>query len=89
MSYMSTIKRSRSWGSLAEALRRKIAESGLAFIEMERRTGGVVKRQTVMAFSRGEQESMRLDKADLLAGLFGLRVVEAPPDRKSRHARNH
>ena len=74
--YMNTTKHRKSWGSLAEALRQKIAESGLPFIELERRTGGVVLRQTLMPFVRGEQAGMQLTKADVLMKLFGLRVIE-------------
>jgi len=69
---------------MTEALRQKIAESGLPFIEMERRTGGVVKRQTIAWFVRGEQEALRLNKADALMRLFGLRVVDAKRMAKRR-----
>ncbi len=74
---------------MTAALRQKIAESGLAFIELERLTDGAVKRQTFAWFVREEQESLRLDKADLLVKLFGLRVVEGPPPRRKKRTTRH
>ena len=62
----------------SEALRKAIAESGLAHIAIERETG--VKRQSIMWFMRGER-SLRLDIADRLAAYFGLTVK---PKRKGR-----
>jgi plasmid maintenance system antidote protein VapI len=61
-----------------DALRKAIAESGLAHIAIERETG--VKRQSIMRFMRGER-SLRLDMADRLAAFFGLTVK---PQRKGR-----
>ena len=61
-----------------DALRKAIAESGMAQIAIERATG--VKRQCVMLFMRGER-SLRLDIADRLAAYFGLTVK---PQRKGR-----
>jgi plasmid maintenance system antidote protein VapI len=54
-----------------DALRKAIAESGMAHIALERETG--VKRQSIMKFMRGET-SLRLDIADRLAAFFGLTV---------------
>ena len=54
-----------------DALKRAIAESGMAHIALERETG--VKRQSIMKFMRGET-SLRLDVADKLAAFFGLTV---------------
>ena len=50
-------------------------EGGSSFREIERETG--VVRQSLMPFARGEQ-TLRLDKADLLAAYFNLelKVVE-------------
>ena len=59
--------------SATSALRRAIAESGLSFSELERRTG--LKRQSMMRFARGEQ-SLRLDLADRLLECLGLAVVK-------------
>lgn len=59
-----------------DALKRAIAESGMAHIALERETG--VKRQSIMKFMRGET-SLRLDVADKLAVYFGL---ELQPVRK-------
>jgi transcriptional regulator with XRE-family HTH domain len=64
--------------SATSALRQAIAECGLSFIELERRTG--VKRQSLMKFARGEQ-SLRLDMADRLLDCLGLEVVKR---RKSK-----
>lgn len=61
-----------------DALKKAIADSGLAHIAIERGTG--VKRQCVMRFMRGER-SLRLDIADRLAAFFGLTVK---PKRKGR-----
>lgn len=58
---------------MTETLRQAIADSGLAFIEIERQTG--VLRQTLMKFARNEQ-SLRLDMADKLAEFFALELVE-------------
>ena len=65
-------------GSIAEALRRAIVESGLTFIALERATG--VQRASIARFMRRSQ-SLRLDKADALAAFFGL---ELRPKRKGR-----
>ncbi len=67
-----TTKRKKS-KTLTETLRQVIADSGLAFIEIERQTG--VLRQTLMKFARKES-SLRLDMADKLAEFFGLELVE-------------
>jgi transcriptional regulator with XRE-family HTH domain len=58
--------------TLTEALRQAIAESGLSFQELQRRTG--VVRQSLMKFARGEQ-SLRLDHADKLATFFNIEVI--------------
>jgi transcriptional regulator with XRE-family HTH domain len=57
----------------SDLIRRSMAESGLSFIELERRTG--VKRQSLMKFARGEQ-SLRLDLAEKLFGCLGLKLVK-------------
>lgn len=59
--------------TMTETLRQAIADSGLAFIELERQTG--VLRQTLMKFARKES-SLRLDMADKLARHFGLVLVK-------------
>ncbi len=46
-----------------EIIRQAIADSGLTFAELERRSG--VKRQSLMKFARDEQ-SLRLDMVDKL-----------------------
>ncbi|MBC7817932.1 MAG: hypothetical protein IAG10_13660 [Planctomycetaceae bacterium] len=58
---------------MTDTLRQAIADSGLAFIELERQTG--VIRQCLMKFARGEQ-SLRLDMADKLAEFFDLELIE-------------
>ena len=67
-----TTKRKKS-KTMTDTLRQAIADSGLAFIEIERQTG--VLRQTLMKFARNEQ-SLRLDMADKLAEFFALELVE-------------
>ena len=69
---MAPKRKADSTVSATSALRQAIAESGLSFIELERRTG--VKRQSMMKFARGEQ-SLRLDMADRLFDCLGLQVV--------------
>lgn len=81
---MNTSNKPRSWDSIADAIRAKVSESGLAFIELERRTDGEVKRQTLMNLLAGTQDGLRTSKADVLFKLFGLRVVEVPS--KTRRA---
>ena len=54
--------------TMTDLLRRAIAESE-SFRAIETATG--VKRQSLMKFARGEQ-SLRLDKADVLARYFGI-----------------
>jgi ribosome-binding protein aMBF1 (putative translation factor) len=57
----------------SDLIRQAIAESGLSFIELERRTG--VKRQCLMKFARAEQ-SLRLDIAEKLFDTLGLELVK-------------
>ena len=59
--------------ALRDALNRAI-ESGETFRSIERETG--IVRQSLMPFARGEQ-TLRLDKADLLAEYFGLELKPA------------
>jgi transcriptional regulator with XRE-family HTH domain len=64
--------------TITDALKDAIRKSGLAYIAIERATG--VSRVSLMRFLRGEQ-SLRLDKADALAALFGLTLRPAGKDR--------
>jgi hypothetical protein len=77
--YMSGTRRKKHWDSATDALREAIVESGMSFLELQRRSG--VKRQSLMKFVRGEQ-SLRLDMADRLMACLGLRVVVGQPRRK-------
>jgi len=70
---MATPQKTTRTVSAADLIRRGIAESGLSFIELERRTG--VKRQSLMRFARGEQ-SLRLDMAERLFDTLGLELVK-------------
>lgn len=74
---MAPKRRTRLTASATDVLRQAIAESGLSFIELERRTG--VIRQSLMKFARGEQ-SLRLDMADRLIDYFDLELAR----RKAR-----
>ena len=66
--------RKTTWTVLAsDLIRQSIAESGLSFIELERRTS--VKRQCLMKFARREQ-SLRLDMAEKLFDCLGLELVK-------------
>lgn len=67
-------KRKRRMPSTAtETLRRAIADCGLSFAELERRSD--VKRQSLMKFARGEQ-SLRLDMVDKLLPCLELELVK-------------
>ena len=70
---MATTRKPPQLKNLTDTLRDAINGSGLAFIELERRSG--VIRQSLMKFARGEQ-SLRLDQADKLAAFFGLQLTE-------------
>jgi plasmid maintenance system antidote protein VapI len=57
--------------TMSDVIRRAIVESGISHQRLERATG--VTRASIMRFVRGDQ-SLRLDKADLLAQYFGLEL---------------
>ena len=69
---MATTRKPPQLKNLTDTLRDAINGSGLAFIELERRSG--VIRQSLMKFALGEQ-SLRLDQADKLAAFFGLQLT--------------
>ena len=58
---------------MSDVLRRAIVESGLSHQKLERETG--VTRASIIRFVRGDQ-SLRLDRADLLAAYFGLELLK-------------
>ena len=63
--------------TMTDALRTALNDAvngGSSFREIERETG--IVRQSLMPFARGEQ-TLRLDKADLLAEYFGLELKPA------------
>lgn len=80
--YMSPKKQPKPRLSLTSLLHAKIVESGLPYIELERRTG--VLRQTLMAFIKGEQRGMHFDALEKLLDFFHLEVVERKPAAKRR-----
>jgi plasmid maintenance system antidote protein VapI len=57
--------------TMSDVLRKAIAESGIAYIALERATG--VQRMSISRFMRGAT-SLRLDQADKLAAYFGLKL---------------
>lgn len=59
-------------GTISDVLRKTIADSGIAYIALERATG--VKRASIMRFVRGTT-SLRLNMADKLAAFFGLKLT--------------
>lgn len=69
---MTTRRKTTKAISASDLIRQRIVESGLSFIELERRTG--VLRQSLMKFARGEQ-SLRLDLAEKLFDCLGLELV--------------
>lgn len=74
---MGPRRKIRRTAPATEVLRRAVAESGLSFAELERRSG--VRRQSLMKFAKGEQslrlDIVRLDIADKLMDCLGLDVV--------------
>jgi len=69
--------------TMTEILRAALNEAvddGSSFREVERETG--IVRQSLMPFARGEQ-TLRLDKADLLAAYFELELMSTTK-RKGR-----
>src|SRR5262245_47598261 len=59
--------------TLSDLLRQAIAESGLSHNALAQATG--VTLASILRFARGDQ-SLRLDKADLLAAYFGLTLTK-------------
>jgi plasmid maintenance system antidote protein VapI len=59
--------------SLSDLLRRAIVDSGVSHNALAQATG--VTRASILRFVRGDQ-SLRLDKADLLAAYFGLTLTK-------------
>lgn len=70
-------------GTMADTLKRAIAECGLRMLTLEQRTG--VKRQSIVRFMAGTQ-SLRLDCADKLAAYFNLELKAA---RRSQRGVRH
>ena len=60
---------------MTDVLRKAIADSGLSLYRIATDTG--VSPESLLRFRRGDQ-SIRLDKADLLADYLGLRLVSDP-----------
>jgi len=58
---------------MTDVFRKAIAESGFSLYRIAKDTG--VSPQSLLRFERGDQ-SLRLDKADLLAEYFGLELVK-------------
>jgi plasmid maintenance system antidote protein VapI len=56
-------------GTISDVLRRAIVDSGVSHNALAQATG--VTRASIIRFVRGDQ-SLRLDKADLLAAYFDL-----------------
>ncbi|MDA0284822.1 MAG: hypothetical protein O3B13_14280 [Planctomycetota bacterium] len=70
--------------TISESLREQVnmaIDSGITFAALERGTG--ILRQSLMKFARGQQ-SLRLDRADLLATFFELELQ--PVKSKKRKA---
>jgi len=61
---------------MTELLRVAIAESGIPLLLIEKETG--VTRASIRRFVAGEQ-SLRLDKAEVLANYFGLELTRRIP----------
>jgi hypothetical protein len=68
--------------TISEALREQVnmaIDSGITFAALERHTG--ILRQSLMKFARGQQ-SLRLDRADLLATFFELELKPVKPRKR-------
>jgi len=62
-----------SENTISHALRTAITESGKPLLRISNESG--VARGSLIRFLRGDQ-SLRLDKADILADYFGLKIVK-------------
>jgi len=62
----------RTSATMTDVLRKAIADSGLSLYRIAEDTG--VTSQSLLRFQRGDQ-SIRLDKADLLADYLGLELT--------------
>ena len=62
---------SHSTAPISDLLRQTIAESGVSYSGLQKKTG--VTRASIMRFVRGDQ-SLRLDMADRLAAYFDLEL---------------
>ena len=61
--------------TITDVLREAIDRSGLSLYRVAKDTG--VPSQSLLRFQRGDQ-SLRLDKADMLAAYLGLKLVPDP-----------
>ena len=59
--------------TITDALRKAISDSGKPLLRIANESG--VARGSLIRFLRGDQ-SLRLDKADILANYFGLKIVK-------------
>lgn len=66
-------RKSKPKAPLTGVLKNAIKESGMTRYEIAKRTG--VPATSLMRFLRGET-SLRLDKADAIAGCLGLELVK-------------
>ncbi len=64
---------------ITDVLRQAVLDSGLPLLRIAEETG--VERASLSRFVRGKN-SLRLDKADVLAAYFGLRL--APVKKRKR-----
>ena len=67
------MSRKRASKTISGNLREAIEESGLSLYRIAADTG--IIRSSLIRFLRGDQ-SLRLDKADVLAEYFGIEVVK-------------
>lgn len=67
------MSRKRASTTISDTLREAIEESGLSLYRIAADTG--IIRSSLIRFLRGDQ-SLRLDKADVLAEYLGIEVVK-------------
>src|SRR6185503_3769436 len=72
----AAIVRNRRRKPVSEAVAGRLAESGLGYNEIERRTGGRINHSYLSKLVSGASANPRLDKLIELADVFGVTVSE-------------
>lgn len=67
--------------NITTTLRRALRDSGKTAYRIGQDTGGEISVRSLQRFATGEQASLSIDNAELLAAYFGL---ELTPKRKAK-----